>query len=250
MNSRHYTLDELAAMLDLPPAYVEVYIALFVLGSLKEEEISSWLGLTRVECKEALGTLRKRKLVVKGLASYRPAPRRERESPTEAEEESLEYIAAFRRDAEDEDVGVLRYEGYEGIQQVYLEVLDEAIATGDPILGFESGMDAESVGDAFMKQYIQQRLAANVEAFVLSPNEAPDRAYREAHEGELTHVQLVDHLAIDANINVVGNLVMTYTLTPPRGTIRRDRSEAETLKSVFWKLWKHEQRGDARGASR
>lgn len=243
MRSERYSVAQLADLLSVSPVCVEAYVALVVLGSLKKQQVNDVLGVPAYVCDQALATLRKRNFITKGLLTYRTVPYTQLDRLTDRQRRALGYIAGFRRrDEVNDGVGVMQYEGYEGIQRVYLEVLDEAIAREESILAFESGLDAESVGEAFMQEYSDKRIKARVEAFVLSPNEMQDQAYKTRYEGQLTHVQLVDALAVSANVNVVGSLVMTYTLNPARGTIRRDQGEAETLKCVFWKLWEHEKR--------
>ncbi|QDT91468.1 hypothetical protein [Gimesia algae] len=243
MHRERYSVAQLAELLGVSPVCVEAYVALVVLGSLKKQQVNDVLGVPTYVCDQALATLRKRNFITKGLLTYRTVPYTQLDRLTDRQRRAFGYIAGFRRkDNVHDGVGMMQYEGYEGIQRVYLEVLDEAIANDESILAFESGLDAESVGDEFMQAYIEKRIAAKVPAFVLSPNEEQDQAYKAHYEGNLTHVQLVDGLALEANVNVVGSLVMTYTLNPARGTIRRDQGEAETLKCVFWKLWEHEKR--------
>lgn len=135
-------------------------------------------------------------------------------------------------------LGIVKYEGLTGVRKVYLEVLEEAKKCGEPILAFERGLDAASLGTTFIRKYIQRRIDAGIQAYVLSPATSEDRAYQEQFEGKLTHVKLLPEFDIRANINVVGDLVMSFDLEPAQGTLRRDNAEAQTMKCLFRELWK------------
>ena len=133
-------------------------------------------------------------------------------------------------------LGIVKYEGQEGIKQVYLEVLEEAIKTGEDILAFErnEGFDVE---EEFVEKYVGSRVQNKVSAQVICPATKEDEAYKKNHENKYTKIKLIKELDLDANINVVGDLVMTFSTNPEQGTLRRDRSEANTWKTLFRFLW-------------
>jgi|GEM_PF-2572745 len=135
-------------------------------------------------------------------------------------------------------LGIIKYEGIEGIRKIYLEILEEAKKTGEDILAIESGIDVEVLGDAFLHHYITQRVKKGIKAFVISPSSSSDKKYKEDYEGKLTAIKLLPDFKIHSNMNIVGDLVMTFSLSPDQGTLRRDKAEAETLKAIFKKLWK------------
>lgn len=134
-------------------------------------------------------------------------------------------------------LGIMKYEGIEGIRKVYLEILEEAQRTGEDILAIESGIDIEVLGNTFIANYIKRRLSYNVKALIITPNTATDRQFLEDNESRLTAIKLLPNFKIDSNINVVGDLVMTFSLNPLQGTLRRDKAEARTYKAIFNKLW-------------
>ncbi len=134
--------------------------------------------------------------------------------------------------------GIMIYEGWAGIEKVYLEVLKEAQKNGEKILAFESGTDIEKLNNEFVSQYIQERIEKKIIAYVITPNDQEDRAYQKMYEGKYTFIRLLPEFPLGANINIVGDLVMSFTVHPPQGTIRRDKEEAKSQKAIFWKLWK------------
>lgn len=137
-------------------------------------------------------------------------------------------------------LGIVKYEGLDGIRRAYLEILEEAKKCGEPILAFEKGVDAQTLGIPFIDRYIRKRLQAKVEAYIISPSENADKEYKQKYEGPLTHVKIVPSIDIHANINIVGDLVMSFDLDPAQGTLRKDRSEAQTFKAIFRELWTRE----------
>ena len=72
---------------------------------------------------------------------------------------------------------------------------------------------------------------------MITPGTAADTQYKTQHEGAYTQVKTIKDLNIDANVNIVGNLVMTFSINEPKGTLQRDISSANTWKAVFEKLW-------------
>lgn len=136
-----------------------------------------------------------------------------------------------------ETIGIMKYEGWEGVKQVYLEVLEEAIKTGEPILAFEKNDEYDPFREEFFDDYIQKRFAGKVKAYVIGPNTNSNKAYKRRTEGEFTKVRLLDDLDFKTNINIVGDLLMTFSLEPVQGIIQRNCQETKTFKAIFWKMW-------------
>jgi hypothetical protein len=135
-------------------------------------------------------------------------------------------------------LGIIKYEGWEGVRKVYLEVLQEAIKTGEPILAFENIPDKEvsPIGKRFLENYLQKRFEHKIIAKVIAPNTAASREYA-ANEHPFTEAKIVKNLLMKGTINIVGSLVMSYSTDPVQGTLRRDSIEAHDLKHLFQYLW-------------
>jgi hypothetical protein len=140
------------------------------------------------------------------------------------------------REMKSEPLGIVKYEGWEGIREVYEEVLAEAIRTGEDILAFESNKEF-NLGEEFTEEYVKNRFKNKIKAFVICPTAPEDHKYKDNHENKFTKIKLIKDLKFDANVNIVGDLVMTFSPNPEQGTLRRDRSEANTWKSLFKFMW-------------
>ena len=134
-------------------------------------------------------------------------------------------------------LGIIKYEGIEGVRKVYLEILEEARKNGEDIYAIESGKDFEVLGEAFIHNYVQKRISSKVRAHIITPNSLEDKAFKEDYEGKYTSIKLLPDFNIKANMNIISNLVMTFSLSPLQGTLRMDRDEAATLKEIFKKIW-------------
>lgn len=137
-----------------------------------------------------------------------------------------------------ENLGIIKYQGWDGIKKVYEEILAEAIKTGEDIFAFEKGMEDESLDNTFFIKYTKKRIKKKINAFVMTSDTDFDIKYKKENEGKYTFVKLISNFDIKTNINIVGDLVMTFTTNPEKGTLRRDKNEAETFKYLFQKIWK------------
>ena len=101
----------------------------------------------------------------------------------------------------------------------------------------KNGIDIENLGASFTDNYIRKRINSKIKAYVITPDTPQDREYKGNFEGNYTFIRLIHDFKIKANINIVGDLVMTFTIDPAQGTLRRNADEAQTLKVIFHKLW-------------
>lgn len=134
--------------------------------------------------------------------------------------------------------GIMIYEGWEGIRNVYVEVLAEAVKTKQDILAIESNINNTDLGEGFLEMYIENRIKHKIKALVVCPCTSQDMEYKKIYKSKYTYVKLLKNFPIDANINIVGDLVMTFSTNPPQGTLHRSRAEAQTWCEVFKKLWR------------
>jgi len=220
-----------------------IYIQLSSHGEMSQKELASLFQKKTSSLNKSLSELKRRGFVM----SFENSEKKELFkacSIMQIQEQADRYQSAVESLGEvvmkvqgDEELGIVKYEGWEGIRKVYLEVLEKAIDTKNAILALESGVDAEYLGKIFLSNYIKKRVESKVHAYVITPNTKKDKQYKEEYEGEYTSIKLIPDFKMLANINIVGDLVMSFSLNPPQGTLRRDKSEAETLKAMFNKIW-------------
>jgi hypothetical protein len=134
-------------------------------------------------------------------------------------------------------LSVMKYEGIDGIRKAYLEVLEEAKLMGQPIWAIERGKDVDVIGSRFIDDYVSNRVKNGIKANIIISDSPIDRKFKKENEGPFTSIKLIPDFLIEANINVVGNLVMSFSLSPMQGTLKRDIAEANTMRSVFNWLW-------------
>jgi hypothetical protein len=212
----------IAGILRVSPATASVYVELLTHGGLSRENLQRLTGMAAWEIDMALEELSR--FVRTDGDAYRV--REERKPPG---------ICRIMRDCE--PIGIVQCEGWEGIRHVYREILEEAIKTGGSILALENNASNSEIGDKFVRSYVRRRAKHGIDARVICPDTPEDRKYRDRYEGEFTKIKLLPGLRVEANVNIVGNLVMAFSTNPLQGTLRRNRAEAETWKSVFEMLW-------------
>jgi DNA-binding transcriptional MerR regulator len=135
-------------------------------------------------------------------------------------------------------LGIMKYEGWKGVREVYLEVLEEAVKTKQDIFAFETNIVNPNLGKNFLEGYIMKRLDKKIKAYVICPFDKEEESYQKEYNGKYTEIKLLHNLSLDANVNVVGDLVMTFSTNPPRGILQRNRSEANTWRHIFNSLWR------------
>ena len=237
-------LQKIGAALGVEGTTADIYVSILAHTELSSGQISILLGIPENEIEKRIEILVKNNLIYSvkqadetsayqfsGLAKLAKLV----DSHTDVFKYLEQLVPANLRLAQ--RLGIVKYEGIDGIRRVYLEVLEEARRTGQPILAFEKGADAERLGEVFLDSYVKKRIKSNIEAYVISPDALEDQEYKKEHEGPLTHVKIIPSFDIKASINVVGDLVMSFGIDPPQGTLRRDSGEAATLKALFYHLW-------------
>ncbi len=237
-------LDEINRLLYLEKNSGEIYLEVLIHGTLSAHEISGILGLPLNEIDRGIKELLEKGLIFSTMDSHGKSLFRALSLPQLEErfERKVEVFQKLKKFVQPSSIdygrmGLLIYEGVDGIRKVYLEVLEEAIKTGSTIYAIENNLDNPEIGDQFFEKYIERRLRNKVEANVLCPNRPEDVAYQKSVDGTYTKVKLLEDFPIMANVNIVGDLVMTFTTNPAQGTLHRDRGKAETWKAVFKKLW-------------
>jgi hypothetical protein len=237
-------LKEIRELLNLSEAGASVYVELLTHGEISLKQLNLFTNYSLDELKKGISELYEKHLIQNVTSSegdelYHPLSTLQIEERLAMEKEALLNLKKFiiPQFEEPQKLGIVKYEGCEGIRQVYLEILEEAIKTGEDIYAFENKISDTAIGEIFLENYIKKRLSSKVKAFVICPNTTQDQIYKENYSGKYTEVKLIKDFKLDANINIVGNLVMTFSINPHQGTLRRDLAEANTFKSIFKVLW-------------
>ena len=236
--------QDIAELLGISLPSAKIYLELLIHHDLKIDEMQKLTGVNKVQIMRELRALIKSNLVTeiktgKNRAYYQGISLLQLEEKLERDKLVFQHLKKVIVPAlqQTQKLGILKYEGIEGIRKVYLEILEEAKKTGEDILAIESGIDVEVLGDAFLQNYINRRLSNKIKAFVITPNSAKDKKYKDEYDSTLTQIKLLTDFKIASNINIVGDLVMTFSIHPHQGTLRRDKAEADTFKSIFKKMW-------------
>jgi predicted transcriptional regulator len=236
--------QDIAELLGIDMQSAKIYLELLIHHDLKIDEIQKLTGVNKILIMRELRALIKCNLVTeiktgKKTVFYQGISLLQLEEKLERDKLVFQHLKKVIVPAlqQTQKLGILKYEGIEGIRKVYLEILEEAKKTGEDILAIESGIDVEVLGDAFVQNYINRRLSSKIKAYVITPNSSKDKEYKEDYDGTLTQIKLLPDFKIASNINIVGDLVMTFSIHPHQGTLRRDKAEADTFKSIFKKLW-------------
>ncbi len=236
--------NEISELLSISPGATDVYIELLTHGELSAKQLDMFMQYTPKEIKPAIKELKEKGLITKinsidDTEIYHALSLLQLEEKMERERTVLSSLKKIilPRLQNPEKLGIVKYEGWEGIRRVYVEILEEAINTGENIIAFESNVDKSDIGELFLKNYIDKRIKSKVKAFVISPLTEMDKKYKDRYQGEYTEAKLLSDFPIDASINVVGNLVMTFSVDNPRGTLRRNLAEANTWRAIFWEIW-------------
>lgn len=237
-------LEEIAEMLNISLNASKIYLELMTHSQLNAKALKALTGFEVRDINRLLNELDSKGLVQKFDSTeatnlYRPVSLMQLEERLDREKTVLTNLRNFiiPQFEPEEKLGIIKYEGVDGIRKVFIEVLEEAIKSGEDILAFENGLDMEVIGETFINNYIRRRLDAKKMAYVITPDSMQDKEYKDEFEGKFTHIKLIPNFKMKANINIVGNLVMTFSLSPIQGTLRRNKQEAETFKAIFWKMW-------------
>lgn len=237
--------QDIAELLGITESGAKIYVELMTHYMLTIADIRNLTGLdTRrigVELKKLVdGNLVKKMQKSRGVPVFRGLTILQLEEKLERDKTVFQNLKKIILPvlSQPQKLGILKYEGVEGVRKVYLEILEAAIKNNDDILAFESGKDFEVLGEAFIHNYVQKRISSKVKAYIITPDSLADKVFKEEYEGKYTFVKFIPDFKIKANINLVSNLVMTFSLNPLQGTLRMDKDEAASLKEIFWKMWK------------
>ena len=237
-------LQDISESLHIQPVSADIYIELLTHGELTLKMLKKMLVLTKKQINDGLEELLQKRYILmvenaKKEKVYQALSMLQLEERIEREQETVKRLKKFiiPQIQPPEKLGILKYEGFEGIRRVYIEILEEAIKTHQTIYAIENKLSNSEIGEIFLNNYFIKRIRNKVKAYVICPYNLEDKKYKEECEGEFTEVKLIKKLEVDANINIVGDLVMVFSPNPPQGTLRRNDAEAITWKSIFMKLW-------------
>jgi len=238
-------LKNLARLLHMNLLSMEVYAALLIHGELSRSQLEALIDKKNEDIGKSIDELLQRNLIVRigniqdeevyEVLSF-DLLQEEMDKQKTAVDELKKFVLS--QSLKPEKLGVITFEGIEGIRNVYLEVLEEAFQTKQSIFALENNQDNSRIGNEFFDEYVKRRTDSKIKAYILCPYSKADKEYRKKCKGNYTDIRLVRNFPIEANINIVGNLVMSFAMNPPQGTLRRSRAEAQTWKEVFQKLWR------------
>jgi len=158
------------------------------------------------------------------------------------QEVNFKYLEEKKENSnENKLLSVFKYNDWKGIEMVYLEILEEAIKTGDDILAIEKNEELDVIRKCFFEGYIRKRIKNKIKACVINPDTPSDRDYKKMAGGAFTKIMTLGNFDFEDNIIVTGDVVITFSVNPTQGTIRRNRKEANTFKALFWRVWNAEQ---------
>lgn len=132
--------------------------------------------------------------------------------------------------------GVATFEGVEGIQAIYSDVITSNRNKGVKVI--RSYLDNDTLGEDFYKKYIKQRAEQEIFAEIISPKPAN----RNIPPGIVSAKQNFLHmpeLAVPAEIQIYDDKVSIIAFEEPLiGTIIEKPAVAETMREIFNYLWK------------
>lgn len=238
------SLKEISDLLHISEKSANVYLELLTHAELTEKQIADFSNLHIESVRMGLQELVEKELVIEvenfeKEIVFQASSVMQLEEKVERETEIVQNLKKFIAPVfqKPKTLEIMKYEGWEGIRKVYLEVLEEAIATNEDIYAFESNLYNSNIGDVFLEKYTERRVKHKVRAKVICPYQDADIKYKEESNEKYTSVKLIKDFKIDANINVVGDLVMAFSTDDPRGTLRRNTAEANTWRGIFRKIW-------------
>lgn len=235
-------IQQIANKLNLSKGAVEILIELIVHNKIAEIYLGNFVEQSQDELKKNLHLLLKENYIVQidesGINEYSLSNswKEQLKGKSEVEKYFGKIVGTHLWD--ENRMGIMRFEGWEGIRKAYVETLEEALEKKTDIYAFESNRENSEIGDEFVQSYVTKRYHNKVHAYVICGNEPEDILYKENFEGPYTHIQLLNNLDLGTNINVVGDLVLSFSLKDQRGVLKRDPEEAKTWLSLFKVLWR------------
>jgi len=237
-------IQNISKLLYVSKESASVYLEIFTNSKLSIEKLVTLTSLSLQEVKDSVNELISRGFIqkIQGVNEdnvFQAMSMMQIESRLNRDVESFNHLKKIilPQVQKPDRLEIMKYDGWEGIRQVYLEVLEEAVATGEDIYAFEYNLDNSNIGEKFFDLYIKNRIQNKVIAHVICPENVVDKQYKNEIDGQFTNIKLLKDFSVNANINIVGELVMVFSTDYPRGTLRRNKAEADTLRSVFKKLW-------------
>ncbi|MDP2691158.1 MAG: helix-turn-helix domain-containing protein [bacterium] len=236
-------VTDLGQTLGIQSASADLYVELLVHGELTHKKLQELMDKPQDTIQMGIDELLEKGLIFSfegttGEEIFHALSVLQLEERLEREKKSItalkKLIPQFQQQ---EKLGIMKYEGWEGIRRVYMEILDEAIRTGQPIYALENKLSSSEIGEIFLNNYVEKRKMNKVKAFVICPFNEEDKEYKEKNQGEFTEVKLIKDFNVDANINIVGDLVMAFSVSPQQGTLRRNKAEANTWRTLFEFIW-------------
>ena len=239
-------IREISQLFKLEYESTRIYIEMLAHGNLSQEQVKSLLNLDDQTIQKGIAELLKKGFLYKAkdtqeTVMYQAFSVFQLEERIELKREAINTLKhiVLPQIQQPERVNLMKYEGWDGIRTVYLEILEKAIHGQEPILAFENIPDklTSPIGEIFLENYLKKRLENKVVAKVIAPDTKASQEYKQKNENSLTEIKIIKDLSIQGTINIVGDLVMSYSMFPPQGTLRRDKTEAHDFKTVFHYVW-------------
>ncbi|QQS59892.1 hypothetical protein IPN35_03420 [Candidatus Peregrinibacteria bacterium] len=241
------TIKEVADLLHIGETSAELYIEFLTHGDLSRTELMNFVKRDETEVEMGIQELLQRDLilpgrVIAGTQIFQAMPITDLEKRVKKSFEMLENVRdiVVPKLYRPEKIGFVKYEGVEGIRNVYEEILLEAIEEKQDIFAFENIPDknTSNIGKDFLESYLKRRIEAKVLARVIIPDTPAGREYKkENKDNPFTKVSIIKDFDIQGTINITGDLVMSYALSPPQGILRRNTIEANDFKQIFSFCW-------------
>lgn len=130
------------------------------------------------------------------------------------------------------------YEGVEGIIRVYQDTIME----GKPIYAFEN-VDhmADSIKNFIFNEYIPERIAENIFAYVIVPESKENANFKKADKKSLRETRIIKETAfpIKIEINIYGEKTafFSYKAEEMFGVILDSQDIAKSMKAIFDLCW-------------
>ena len=238
---KHF-LKDVAKMVNISPIALEIYVVLMKHGEISSEKLIDVSEKPDTVIQEAIAELSRHRLIRTGGEDNQMFLAR---TLLEMQDEAEQYQQRIRdlknfvlpKLREDEEKKFFGFHGWDEIRAASTEFLENARKSKANILAFENNLVNDNLGDDFIEKFVELRTKYKVKAFVICPDQKEDKAYKKAFQGEFTKIKLIENIVIDENINIAGNAVMSFSPDTLDGDFQRNISKANTLRSVFWKLW-------------
>jgi len=225
---------------------VKVMTSLFHLKKASAKEISRQSAVTMSSVQYALANLTLRGLVRQSKTgdTYEICPEQELfdwideqkvkmdETYDEVKNEIHTFLSAVQNASWKPEV--MYFEGREGVVEIYEDMLE----TGKDIYCWtDIKKIEETLGEKYMKEFIQKRIEKKVTTHALMPKNPQNILYSKNDQKRET--KLLDKFLIQGEIRIYGDKVAVITSheKPPVGFIFQGRLITELFKSIFQNDW-------------